>query len=111
MQVIPVATDANQIFRTSLNGQNVIVHLRWQDVSAAWFISLYNANNDAAYILNKRLCNHVVILGRNQLTGFTGGILAYSPANEFDNLGRNSFEENFTLYYLTSDELKQAGHG
>lgn len=107
MQKIPVSTDANQTFKTRLDSQTVSVDLRWQDVGEAWFISVSNADDDIIYVQNKRLNANIFILAQFPLRGFKGGIIAISEKDISDELVRNSFQENFNLYFVTASELNE----
>jgi hypothetical protein len=103
MQKIPVSTDAHQIFKTTLNNIVVDIELQWQDASSSWFISVYDDVN--IHIQNKRLNANTFILAQFKLRGFVGGIVAFSSSDTTGQLLRNSFLNDFTLYYLNNDEL------
>jgi hypothetical protein len=103
MQKIPVSTDAYSTFKVLLNDQLVNIDLRWQDISSSWFISIYDQN--ATYIQNKRLVENTYILSKFPLPGFDGAIIAVSQSEPLGRLGRDSFNSEYELYYLTREEL------
>ena len=105
MQIIPVSTDAYSSFKILLGNQLVNIELRWQDVSSAWFISVYNQTT--TFIQNKRLVENTFILSKLPLRGFDGAIIALSESNPVSRLDRNSFNSNYNLYYLTRDDLNE----
>ena len=103
MQLIPLSLDTNQTFAIELNGLQMRVDLRWQDIGQGWFMSLYVAGSPV--LLNGRL---------NSASGFLASILhnvggdfvplpKTTPAEE---LSRYCWEDTHVLVFMTNEELE-----
>jgi len=100
-----LSTDANQTFRTNLNGQSVTIIMRYQTVSESWFFSLYNTVDLEPLVINRRIEPGVLVFG-HILKDFSGDFIAVSSST-IANIGRNDFNTIYGLYYVTDEEVDQ----
>lgn len=103
---LPVSTDKNQLFNITLNNQQVNIELRWQDIGSSWYISIYDYQTNAPFIISHRLLPNRLVFGI-KYTSFIGDIFAYNIAFPDVDLPVDGFQNGFGLYYIDADEKEQ----
>jgi len=93
--------NTNQIFRITLNGQNLIVTCVWNQELPTWVVSIQNANNQAYIVTGVALVTGVNLFMQFYYTGLSGDLVVYTNGNPgalptFDSLGNET-----SVFYIT----------
>ena len=105
MQQIPLTTDPRQSMMVSLGGQTVELHVWWQPLSEAWYLSLLT-DAGIPIALGRQIASRSRLIGTPR---FLGEIVAAPLGREAGSrAGRNAWEDTHKLLYLTPEEVRVA---
>ena len=105
MQTIPLNTDPRQSMTVFLGVQTVELHVWWQPLSEAWYLSLRN-DAGSPIALGRQIASRSMLIGSPY---FGGDIVAAPLAREARTaIGRNAWEDTHRLVYLTPEEVRLA---
>ena len=104
MQFLPINNESNQIFNTVLNGAELKFNFWYQDIGAAWYVSVFYP--DETPILEAARINSESPIFATTLTEFGGDIVPFPLAAEGVEIGRNAWGVTHDLLYLTDAEIE-----
>ena len=82
----------SQQFDVDLGGQPFVLVCRWNDVSGAWYLDLYDARTQAPLVLSMPLVSGADLLAQYRHLGLKGSLFATVDGDDwaiptFENLG------------------------
>ena len=105
-QIITLTTDANQKQEVVVDGQPVIITMRFTDLPEAWYFSLFNLSTNLSIADGVRATTNILLLA-NKATEFRGNfaIISNSDTTQEQDVTRDNLGITHFLNYLSEDEL------
>ena len=105
MQALLLTGNARQTFNTLLGGQRVVVRVRWQPLSEAWYLTIDQEGQRVA--TSRQITPWERLIG--PVSSFSGDFLVLAAVGyDTADVGRDAWTQTHALWFLTDAELAEA---